>query len=252
MSDLHREHDPFWDGLEGYMDETDLFIFAGDIDVGTRGIHWANDLGKQSIYVPGNHEYYNNVFQELQKEFSYLELTLPNVNILNNRWMEFNGIDFYGTTLWTDYNLFNPDDDPIIKERSKAEAAYCMADHAVIMMENGDRFSTDDAEQEHIKSRSWLEEELSKPKTKKRVVITHHGPTDTVVNPRFIGDRLNPAFYSNLEHLFETVDLWIYGHTHYDVDFMAGDCRVVSRQKGYPNERRATGQSLFQPLFLEI
>jgi hypothetical protein len=32
------------------------------------------------------------------------------------------------------------------------------------------------------------------------------------------------------------VPLWIHGHTHYNVDFKVGSTRVLTNQRGYPNE----------------
>lgn len=58
LTDLHLEFGPF------YPPETDadLVILAGDTDVGTKGITWAKEafIGKQVVYVPGNHEYYGS------------------------------------------------------------------------------------------------------------------------------------------------------------------------------------------------
>ena len=31
--------------------------------------------------------------------------------------------------------------------------------------------------------------------------------------------------------------LWIHGHTHHDTDVTVGKTRIVSAQRGYPNEK---------------
>jgi hypothetical protein len=33
------------------------------------------------------------------------------------------------------------------------------------------------------------------------------------------------------------IDLWIHGHTHHCVDFVQNKTRILSNQRGYPDER---------------
>src|SRR5437660_5370819 len=63
LSDLHLEMmDPPY-GWRLPTTGADAFVLAGDIGVGTAGVEWAiaesERLCKPAIYVPGNHEYYN-------------------------------------------------------------------------------------------------------------------------------------------------------------------------------------------------
>jgi Icc-related predicted phosphoesterase len=71
------------------------------------------------------------------------------------------------------------------------------------------------------------------------IVVTHFAPSLQAVDPRFIGDKLNPYFCNDLDDLIRTSNkkLWIFGHTHTQgQDFMIGNCRCVSNPIGYPNE----------------
>ena len=54
---------------------------------------------------------------------------------------------------------------------------------------------------------------------------------------------VSPAFASDLTSLMHRhrPELWIHGHTHYNVDYAVGSTRVVSHQWGYPNENVARG-----------
>lgn len=69
----------------------------------------------------------------------------------------------------------------------------------------------------------WLAQKLREPFTGKTVVISHHGSHPFCQHPRFPLDLLTAAF-------------WCFGHTHANVDVQVGRCRLVSNQRGYPNE----------------
>jgi hypothetical protein len=71
------------------------------------------------------------------------------------------------------------------------------------------------------------------------VVVTHHGPSVRSIPPYHAGSPLNPAFVSKLDALVESsgVPLWVHGHTHYNVDYKIGSTRVLTNQRGYPDER---------------
>ena len=66
------------------------------------------------------------------------------------------------------------------------------------------------------------------------MVVTHHGPHPAGVSPRYKGNSLNAAFFSDLRSLMPHVDLWVHGHTHDSVDIQEGRCRVVCNPRGYP------------------
>jgi Icc-related predicted phosphoesterase len=87
----------------------------------------------------------------------------------------------------------------------------------------------------HRKSVSFIEKSIQQNKDKKIVVITHHSPSNNSTPPIYKGDHLSPAFSSNLESLVthENISLWIHGHTHYCVDYMLKNTRVISNQRGY-------------------
>jgi hypothetical protein len=54
----------------------------------------------------------------------------------------------------------------------------------------------------------------------------------------YANSPLNPAFALDLDSLIEQsgVPLWIHGHTHYNVDYVLGSTRVLSNQRGYPDQ----------------
>jgi hypothetical protein len=72
------------------------------------------------------------------------------------------------------------------------------------------------------------------------VVVTHFAPHRRCVAPEHEGSDVSPYFVTNLAWLMEKhrIDLWCYGHTHTNTDFVAENgCRVISNQLGYPGAR---------------
>ncbi len=53
--------------------------------------------------------------------------------------------------------------------------------------------------------------------------------------PGDIGPKLKGSDLEDLIRRFD-VDLWLHGHTHHNVDYRVGDTRVVSNQRGYPDQ----------------
>lgn len=237
MSDLHLE----FEDCPVDRNCADMFILAGDIGVGLSGLSWASKL-PSSIYVPGNHEFYGHSRISLIKLMR--EEDWGTCVFLENKSLDLGDVRFLGCTLWTDFELGG--------NRDKAMQLFNLhMNDARVISENGVNFSSSKALAVHQESRVWLEEELAKPYEGKTVVVTHHAPHPNSVAPQYEGDLLNASFHSDLEDLMDGVDYWIHGHTHYDVDYMVGDCRVLSRQKGYPGEKYPRGAD-FSPLIIEI
>lgn len=210
-------------------------------------------------YIMGNHEHYNGIFDytvETMREF--LEGT--NVTVLENEWVKLKeDWSLFGGTLWTDYN----NDDWFARRAAKDK----MNDHQIIKkikpkdrLNNpyGDTFGNflpTDAFDEHRKCIKELREgqyDMTRIDDKK-IIMTHHAPTARSVHPRFAGDILNYAYYTNLEDIMldnATVKYWFHGHMHDNHDYMVGECRVVCNPRGYAGYQLNEG---FNPEFeLEI
>jgi predicted phosphodiesterase len=86
-----------------------------------------------------------------------------------------------------------------------------------------------------IESRRYIESELRHPFDGKTVFVTHHLPSLRSVAKRLRNDPLTPAFASDCDDLLELgADLWVHGHTHDSMDYMAGETRVVCNPRGCP------------------
>lgn len=241
-SDLHLDLLPRQDGSAPAIIErtdADVLILAGDIHDGCEGIDrfHAWNASTDIIYVAGNHEYYGHVYRNKQTQMQARAQELG-IHFLERSSIVINGVRFLGTTLWTDYRLFEPG---YSQPLAMHEAKQRLNDHRLIRVERG-AFSPADALAIHAQSRQWLTEELAKPFDGKTVVVTHHGPHPNSVHDNYKVDLLSAAFVSDLGDLLQGADLWIHGHVHNSFDYQIGRCRVIANPAGYVLNRRSIKQ----------
>lgn len=231
-SDLHLEFQHNWE-LPKDLD-ADVLVLAGDIIVFDDFLplkELLRNWHKPVIFVAGNHEYYTRqTMLKCQDVFKrWLVVELPHVRFLYNESISINGVNFFGGTMWTDFN----NNDSI----AKGHAAGSMNDYRLIYAETG-RFTPDDSialHNEFVTALTcWFEEELTGP----RVVITHHAPV-VKRDTKFSESHLQPVFtaYDVIPMIKKyQPDLWIYGHTHECDRQTIGKTKIVSNQLGYPRE----------------
>src|SRR5690606_36371790 len=98
LSDLHREIwcqsrawavgdealNPF-NSIDLSISQPDVVVLAGDIDVGTRGVRWADEKFPvlPVIYVHGNHEGYGHNIDTLAKEITSASASTGHIQHLN-------------------------------------------------------------------------------------------------------------------------------------------------------------------------
>lgn len=231
-SDLHLEMRP---NYHLSVTDADVIVLAGDIHVGIKAIEFAKSeaerQNKPVLVVAGNHEYYHHDYSELLSQFRALADTSPLVHFLENDEVILEGVRFLGSTLWTDYKGDGSDN----AQFNMAFIGNALNDHRVIR-NTYKAFSPADALAIHQSSRAWLESKLAEPFSGKTVVITHHGPSVLTQHKSYPYGAMSSGFLSNLDVQVEKSDLWIYGHSHSNIDTMLGNCRLVSNQMGYPSE----------------
>ena len=242
LNDLHVEFDDF------FVPETDadVVILAGDIGVGTGGIDWAavRIPNKPVIYVAGNHEFYHHEIELIEQLKSQ---AAEHVHVLDNDEVIIDGTRFLGCTLWTDFLL-----DGVVAEFTAMRfAKACMPDFRVVKM-NGERFEPRDSVSIHNHSRQWIADRLDETFAGETVVVTHHAPSLKSLHPDFVGNELNPAFMSRMEHLMggDRVRLWVHGHTHNSFDYDIEGTRVVCNPRGY--SPKALNPEFHSDLVVEI
>lgn len=98
-SDLHLGFAPF----DPAPSDADVVILAGDIDIKSRGVSWANNAFQcPVIYVCGNHEYYGGHIDHTLRKMK--EATSPHVHVLENETLILDQTRFLVTTAWTDFS----------------------------------------------------------------------------------------------------------------------------------------------------
>jgi predicted MPP superfamily phosphohydrolase len=174
-SDLHLEFGSGWvfpPAVNG-----DVMILAGDI-VTLRDYEPLDQIlrkwKKPVLYVTGNHEYYaRRPMNEEDNRFkAWLEDRHPHVKLLLDEEVSIGGVNFFGGTMWTDFNGGDL--------RAMETARSQMNDYRLIYNPDETSFKPADSIMLHknfaSKLLNWFGKNLSGP----RVVISHNGP---VINP---------------------------------------------------------------------
>ena len=234
LSDLHhelwREHAP---KIDTTISRPDVVILAGDINTGAKAVEWAAQTFPATpvLYVHGNHESYGKNLEDMQEEIEAACWKSSNVHFLNCGEFLFQGIRFFGTTMWTDFKLFGDES----RQAAMREAEAVMIDYKRIRLakEGYRKLRAADTAKLHALHKSWLQQKLAEPFNGKTVVITHMAPSMQSVADEFIDDPVSAAYASRMEELVGSSDLWIHGHMHDSFDYQVGKCRVVCNPCGY-------------------
>lgn len=230
-TDLHLEFRQ-WQPSEPL--DADVIVLGGDIDIGVRGIEWAKKHFFQPvIYVAGNHEYYlqPNIQQTNMAMLKAAEGT--NVHVLIDDNIVINGVNFVGSTLWSDFNL-NQNQVGCMKYASTA-----MNDYNLIKMQTEHStsrpFTPVDALAIHQKSLRSIDDKLIQDIP--NIVMTHFGVHENCAHPQYHGDLLSGAFSTDLTEFItqnkSKITAWIYGHTHHNKDFAISGIPILTNQRGY-------------------
>lgn len=239
ISDLHI------DVRAGYVpalaDGADLIVVAGDVCEGIEAgmtflrAHLSADI--PVLMVAGNHEFYHRgLAEERAQAMEWAEQ--HDIVLFDDTVVTIGGVRFVGATLWTDFALYGEPQRSV----SMIEAQKGLNDFRCIKVNETSPklFTPKLAADLHRGSVAFIERELSKSYPGPTVVITHHAPHTSSIDPRFAGDALTPAFVSDLKGLIgrHQPELWLHGHVHSSFDYHVGATRVVCNPKGYGRENR--------------
>ena len=86
-----------------------------------------------------------------------------------------------------------------------------------------------------IDDTDFIKRSVAESTAERIVVVTHHLPTMAVVAPEHKGNLLNSAFATELGDFIadSRIDVWIFGHSHANIDATIGNTRLVCNQLGY-------------------
>jgi len=234
LSDLHLTHGNF-QPIDTDKNDYDVVIIAGDtMENPYRTLEWVeqNFPYKEVIVISGNHEYYNNDII-LSNNFVYDFFKSDRIHYLSSRnpSIIINDVKFIGSTLWTDFNLYNNPDYSMFLAMKNMNDYYCIK-------YNGNKLKPHNILTEHKKDLEAITQELNT--NIKTVLITHHCIHPKSINEKYLNDPINPCYTSNLENLILDYKpcLAISGHTHNSNDFKIGDTRIIINPKGYGKENK--------------
>lgn len=238
LSDLHNEFGEFEAPAEirDTLDQVDVIVLAGDIDVGRDSAEWAKRCAKTYrkpvVLVAGNHEFYGGDIDLTLTEIQAATRDSA-VHVLENTCWIHQGVRFLGCTLWTDFMLSASS----AAEATAAmqEAGRRMNDYRLIQADGQSRLlEPTDTQHRHRQSRAWLTMMLRTPFAGRTVVVTHHAPSPRSVDAAHAGDALSPAYVSDLEALMgPDLQLWVHGHKHVSFDYRVNGVRVLCNPRGY-------------------
>lgn len=230
-SDLHFENE---ENKQEFIlsKEADLLIIAGDLG---NQISPQVDMikafcdQKPVIFIPGNHDYMGNSIEDTIDFWD--AQNIKNFHFLNNKKIEIEGINFIGTTLWSDLYA-----DPL----NTLAVLKGMIDYKYIWKKNKTSLVDIDYMQKiFLDSLSFVTKELLS-NDKRKVLITHHLPTLMSIHPKYMHSVLNSAFATNLTGILldaKNLELCIHGHTHDNMDYhITEKLRLICNPLGYPGE----------------
>lgn len=223
-SDLHLEFSSF--EIKNDLG-SEVLILAGDICPIVEKSRWEDFLHSTSdefcktFLVAGNHEYYHGDIKTSFTDLLEITSNFKSVTVLNNSSEVYNGIGFYGSTLWTNFH-------------NKPENMW-LAD---VYMNDGkyiNNFSSEESVKLYNKTIEWLSE--VKPEQETNIMISHHGLHAKCVSAGYASSRLNPAYFSNVDSvIINKFDYWVSGHSHSQLHYKVNDTLLLRNPRGYPGE----------------
>ena len=264
-SDVHLE---FGDCILKNDENADILILAGDIMKASTfrmpSPHLVADRYRnfvkrcsfqfpQTVYIPGNHEFYDGKLLETCKLLRNECEKYDNIKFLDRETFVLNDITFIGETLWTDCNKYDP--------TTLHALTRMMMDFNVIRKENAEGmgsmpFKPADSYEIHRKGVQYIKNVIAEKHDQKFVVITHHAPSALSIHEKYKFDTvLNGGFYSDLSELIldsPQIKLWIHGHMHNDFDYMLGETRVICHPRGYVGHERNEVTNPYSVKYVDI
>jgi len=230
ISNLHQE----FGVSELSFDNADVVVFAGDVNLGIKGLHWIQSRIKDKpvIYVLGNHEYYKSAYPKVLNKLKTLAVN-TNVHVLEDSFIDIDDIRFHGCTLWTDFSIFgNPMEYGIICQSVMNDYKMIKRDPSYAKMRTIDTYII------HQVSRKWLDNSLEMSEKTKNIVVTHHAPSLQSVPEQYKNDPVTAAYASNMEGfiLNHQPDFWIHGHIHTPSRYHIGKTEIICNPHGYIDE----------------
>ena len=231
MSDLHMEltdnsryikHHEFLVTGDVLVLAGDIFYLRNDVAPLDKFWKWASANYRQVLIVPGNHDYYGH-YDVMTKGMQWSWKFKENVGYYQNQVVRIDNVDFILSTLWSH-----------IPPMDEYSVSHGLNDFYQTLY-NGHRLTVDDYNRMHQFCLDFIKRSVAESTAEKIVVVTHHLPTRQVVAPQHQDSLINSAFATELGDFIANsrIDVWIYGHSHTNIDATIGKTKIVSNQLGY-------------------
>lgn len=204
----------------------DILIIAGDTNYLSRDfskmdfINKVSDVFEAVYLIPGNHEYYDGF--DISKTLDGFKLKIKeNVFMFNNKSLVINDVKFIFSTLWSKI------------DKNIIDITMGMADFKYIKYDR-QTFDVNRFNLIHEKCFKFIEKEVKSEG--KKVVVSHHLPSNDCNIKEFKNSTLNPAFCVDKTDFIadSDIDAWIYGHSHRNIpDFDIKGTKMITNQLGY-------------------
>jgi len=238
-SDIHLELGPR--PLRTFLKPSaDVLVLAGDIGDPFRGsygdlLRTASTSFSYVLVCAGNHEYYNyhEAESEIEPQIQSQCDRFENVIFLNRRsWSHptHPNIVFVGCTLWSE----------LPPHSWRTVRRFSDFDRITIRRKPLVKFAPDIYNSWHKRDRKWLENTLTDltGSVKKVVVVTHHVPSFRLETGDHPFTPLTRCWHAPCDDLIgPPVALWLFGHTHENMDVTIDGTRCVSNCLGYIDEQ---------------
>ncbi len=235
ISDIHLE---FYDEketirlLRNIEPQTNICVLAGDIGYPFQRTYKIFLCGMSKKFehiflIHGNHEYYqfsenrNKTMKEIYDKTNRIieKNNLQNIHFLHNSNYDLDEYRFIGSILWT--KIEDPN--------------YLSNDYNKIY-----EASIDELNEMHENNKIYINGAIEEANNlnKKVIMITHHLPSYKLNHPKYARYyRYHQCFSSHSDNLIrDPVKLWIFGHTHSNIEMNINNIPCVCNPLGYPDE----------------
>ncbi|MCL2072348.1 MAG: metallophosphoesterase [Marinilabiliaceae bacterium] len=231
-SDLHLEfkENSFYLEKNPIVPVGDILLLAGDIGYLWHNSYrthkfwdWVSDNFKETLVVPGNHEFYlagdvgtiqNGCISEIR----------TNVKCYYNAVVSVDDFDIILCTLWS----------KILSENAFITQQNVSDFYRIAY--KGRLISAHEFNTIHQEATQFLSQSVLSKNKRKKIVVTHHVPTFLCMADEFKHSRINGAFVSELhDFIYEgDISFWIYGHSHRNMpEIEINGTRMLNNQLGY-------------------
>jgi hypothetical protein len=195
------------------------------------------------FYVTGNHDYYNKIYtrwkysspysmKQIEEYIEELFKSYPNVHYLQKKQFDIPNTNYsiVGCTLWV-----------YIPSYKNIDCLTYLNDTNYVSFDGIRRLLPDDITNLHEEHCYWLMKKLEYLESvgRKAIVLTHHLPTQLLINEEYSSNPRNYLFFTELSGHLESKALkaWICGHSHSSKRILLkNNVELLMNCKGYVHE----------------